>query len=49
MDKGKNDYVHVRIEKDFKKSVTEVAKEHGLTLSVLVNMLLHEWYKENKA
>lgn len=40
----KEKYIHVRIEKDFKEQVTKKAKEKGLTLSTLVNMLLREWY-----
>lgn len=44
MDNKKTKYVHVRIEEGFKDNVVSKAQEYGLTLSTLVNMLLHEWY-----
>lgn len=44
----KEKYIHVRIEEDFKNEVTAIAKKNGLTISTLVNMLLHQYYKENK-
>lgn len=47
--KTKSQYVHVRIEEDFKTNVVSKAKEYGLTLSTLVNMLLHEWYNDKVA
>ena len=47
--KTKSKYVHVRIEDDFKNNVVSKAREYGLTLSTLVNMLLHEWYNDKVA
>jgi antitoxin component of RelBE/YafQ-DinJ toxin-antitoxin module len=47
--KTKSQYVHVRIEEGFKDNVVSKAKEYGLTLSTLVNMLLHEWYNDKLA
>lgn len=47
--KTKSQYVHVRIEEGFKKNVVSKAEEYGLTLSTLVNLLLHEWYNKQSA
>ena len=47
--KTKSKYVHVRIEEEFKDNVVSKAKDYGLTLSTLVNMLLHEWYNDKAA
>ncbi len=44
----KEKYIHVRIEENFKNEVTAIAKKNGLTISTLVNMLLHKYYNENK-
>lgn len=44
----KEKYIHVRIEENFKNEVTTIAKENGLNLSTLVNMLLHKYYNEHK-
>lgn len=46
--KTKDKYIHVRIEEEFKNKLMEILKENGLTISTLVNMLLHQYYDQNK-
>lgn len=47
--KTKDKYIHIRIEGTFKEEVSKLAADYGLTLSVLVNMLLREWYMRKKS
>jgi len=44
----KEKYIHVRIEEGFKNTVSQAARDNGLTISSLINMLLHQWMNEKK-
>lgn len=45
-EKVKKDYMHIRIDPEFKKNIAAMAIKYGLNMSVLVNVLLHQWYQD---